>query len=273
MAYRRRNIVFGLGRSITPAVKYLIIFNVSFFIVQKVLGIDWFDILGLVPAMVFKGWIWQPVTYLFIHGSFFHLLFNMLFLWMFGNELERLWGTREFLKYYFLTGVGAGLCVAAVKFGSMIPTIGASGAVLAVILAFGLTFPEMTLYLYFIIPIKAKYFVWLALAFEFFFTLYPAGDAVSHLAHLGGMMIGLLYLQHDKFVRIAARWLKRRMDRRRVERQKKMFIEEERVRAEVDELLDKINRIGLQNLTKDERRRLDDASRYLRERAQQYQTK
>lgn len=273
MGYWRRNISFGFGRGITPAVKYLIIFNTSFFIVQQVLKIDWYNILGLSPASVFKGWIWQPVTYLFIHGNFLHLLFNMLFLWMFGVELERIWGTREFIKYYFLTGIGAGICIALIKFGSMIPTIGASGAVLAVILAFGLTFPEMTLYLYFIIPIKAKYFVLLALAFEFFFTLYPSGDTVSHLAHLGGMVIGMIYLRRDRWLTIGARWMRRQMDRRQVLKQRRLQQEEQRIQAEVDILLDKINRIGLNNLTKEERKRLDEASRYLRERSRQYQAK
>lgn len=269
MNNRYRNIRFGFGKGITPVIKNLIIFNVSFFLVQEILQIDWFHIMGLVPALVWKGWIWQLFTYMFLHGSFFHIAINMLILWMFGSELERLWGPREFLKYYFITGIGAALCTVIVNPSSGIPTIGASGAVYGLLLAYRLTFPNAIIYLYFILPIKAKYFVIIFGVLEFFASLRPSSDMVAHLAHLGGMIFGLIYLKKDDFLKLIARTLKKKAKKRQAVKMQREYEEEEKIRAEVDDLLDKINRIGLENLSKQEKKRLDEASRFLRERAKQ----
>ena len=255
----------------TPAVKYLIIFNVSFYLVQEVLQVDWYVYLGLVPALVWKGFLWQLVTYMFLHGSFMHILLNMFILWMFGGELERYWGTREFLKYYFLTGVGAGIAQVVVNPSSVIPVIGASGAIYGLLLAYGVTFPNAVIYLYFLLPIKAKYFVLIFGVIEFLATITPRGDAVAHLAHLGGMVFGLVYLKHRALTQVFARSLKTWLHKRRKKRHLREYQYEQKVRDEVDELLDKINKIGLENLSKKERKRLDEASRFLRERAKQYQ--
>ena len=270
--FQNRRYIFGFGRGITPGIKYIIIFTSCFFIVQQILNIEWFDLLGVAPLKMVKGWIWQPFTYLFIHSSFLHILFNMLFLWMFGTELERLWGTRNFLKYYFITGIGAGICIFLYNFGTNSVTMGASGAVLAVILAYGLQFPERIVLLYFVIPIKVKYLILIIIAFEFFATLTMSGSSVSYIGHLSGMLIGFVYLKRKLLTRAFARWLKQRMERRYFDRQRKMMQEEEKIRSDVDELLDKINKIGLENLTKEERNRLDEASRFLRERSKQTQS-
>ena len=250
--------------------KALIIFNASFFIVQEALGVEWFYHLGLVPAMVWKGWIWQLFTYMFIHGSFLHILLNLFVLWMFGGQLERHWGTREFLKYYFICGVGAALCTALIKPGSPIPTIGASGAIYGILLAYGLTFPNSIIYLYFLLPVKAKYFVLFFGLVEFIATIRPADDAVAHLAHLGGMVFGLFYLKRQQMAHFAARNIRKFMERRRRRREQGERESVDKIRAEVDELLDKINTMGLHNLTKQERKRLDEASRFLREKSKQY---
>ncbi|MBC8204828.1 MAG: rhomboid family intramembrane serine protease, partial [FCB group bacterium] len=186
-------------------------------------------------------------------------------------QLESFWGTKEFLKYYFLTGIGAGLTQAVVNSSSIIPVIGASGSIYGLLLAYGLTFPNSVIYLYFLLPIKAKYFVIIFGVIEFLATINPRGDAVAHLAHLGGMVIGLIYLKRHTGVKLIARSLKDILSKRRYKREVRDYHYEQQIRQEVDDLLDKINQIGLENLSKKERRRLDDASRFLRERAKRYQ--
>ena len=265
MQYNYQNVKFGFGRGITPAIKILIIFNASFFLVQEILQVDWFSLFGLVPALVWKGHVWQLVTYMFLHGSFMHILLNMFVLWMFGGQLERQWGQREFLKYYFLTGIGAGLCTVVAHPGSVIPTIGASGAVYGILLAYGLTFPNSIIYLYFLLPIKAKYFVLIFGVIEFITTISPSGDMVAHLAHLGGMIFGLVYLKRTNIVNFGVLKLKMYLHRRKMKQAVKIHQEEQKIREEIDQLLDKINKIGLENLSKGEKRRLDEASRFLRE--------
>ena len=228
---------------------------------------------GLIPEKVWNGHIWQFVTYMFLHGNFIHILINMFVLWMFGGALERLWGSKEFLRYYFFTGIGAALCTVIVNPGSPHPTIGASGAVYGLLLAYGITFPNSIIYLYFLLPIKAKYFVIIFGVLEFFASILPTTDMVAHLAHLGGMVFGLFYLKRFQMVRWFTRQLKNYLHRQNDKRERKMSMEEERVKAEVDILLDKINRIGYDNLTKQEKRRLDEASRFLRQRSKECQSK
>jgi membrane associated rhomboid family serine protease len=155
--------------------------------------------LGLRPVDVVHGLaVWQLVTYMFLHGGIGHLVVNMLTLWMFGTELEALWGTRFFVKYYMISGIGAG--VVTVLF-SLLPftyatgvyltvTVGASGAVFALLLAYGLTFPNRLIHLYMVFPIPAKYFVLLIGAISFF-----AGGAVAHVTHAGGVLVGYLLLK------------------------------------------------------------------------------
>jgi membrane associated rhomboid family serine protease len=141
--------------------------------------------------------IWQLVTYLFLHGGFMHLLFNMFTLWMFGSTLERDWGTRRFLKYYLLCGVGAGLCDVAVNaaIGNWATsTIGASGAIYGLLLAFGVMYPNATILFSFLFPIKAKYFVMIYGAMALLGSL-NINSGVSNVAHLGGMLFGYAYLK------------------------------------------------------------------------------
>ncbi len=155
--------------------------------------------LGLQPyAVVHRLYLWQLVTYLFLHGGFFHILFNMFALWMFGPDLEMLWGESEFLKFYFLTGVGAGVfdVVLTTLFGSPFSlTIGASGALYGLLLAFGLIFPDRPIFIWFVIPIKAKWFVLIIGVIEFYSELSGPGSGIAHLAHLGGMLVAFLYLR------------------------------------------------------------------------------
>ena len=159
---------------------------------------------GLTPASFFERlWIWQPLTYLFLHGGFSHILFNMLALWMFGVELERLWGTEAFVKYYAVTGLGAAasvlimalLPISGADLAYAIPTIGASGAVYGVLLAFAMHYPNRPILLALLFPIPAKYFVMIMGGFVFMSSVSSPGGGVSHSAHLGGLVVGYLYLK------------------------------------------------------------------------------
>lgn len=135
--------------------------------------------------------LWQPITYMFMHAGLDHIFFNMFALWMFGYILENYWGTRRFLFYYFVCGVGAGLL--NLLFAGVNPTVGASGAVYGILLAFGMLFPEERIYLYFLLPIKAKWFVIGYAVIELLLGV-SSMDGIAHFAHLGGMLFGLLMI-------------------------------------------------------------------------------
>ena len=132
---------WGFRFGITPAVKYLILGNAGIFILSfmfSLLGLNLSSFLGLTPVMFWRGAIWQPLTYMFLHGGIFHLLLNMLVLWMFGSTLESAWGPRKFLKFYLICGTGAGLMNAVVLAGSPVPTVGASGGIYGLLMAFAI---------------------------------------------------------------------------------------------------------------------------------------
>ena len=192
---------FGPG-GITPAVKILIITNVIAFVLNLIVGNVMTLRLGLSPQAVFEQLaLWQPFTYMFLHstGGFGHILINMLSLWMFGTELERTWGTRFFTKYYIVTGLGAAASsmLLALWFDDMYynVTVGASGAIYGLLLAYGMYFPHRPIYLYFIFPIPARVFVMIVGAIAFISSLSGPGGGVAHAAHLGGLVVGYLYLK------------------------------------------------------------------------------
>ena len=201
---RYRLNTFFSSSNFPKGVKWLLISNTAIFVLTFLLPRNeeslrsLFDWLGLWPYHVLRGFrIWQLATYLFLHGSTMHLLFNMLALWMFGSMLEQDWGTRRFLRYYFLCGAAAGVCVIAVNvvigdWGT--PTIGASGAIFGLLLAFGVLYPNQTVLMNFLFPIKAKYMVMIYAAIELLMTFGP-NTGVSTIAHLGGMLFGYLYLK------------------------------------------------------------------------------
>ncbi|NIA22975.1 MAG: rhomboid family intramembrane serine protease [Proteobacteria bacterium] len=151
---------------------------------------------GLIPRLVIgKYYYWQVFTYMFLHGGWMHIFFNMFALYIFGIEVEHYWGGKKFLEYYLICGVGAGIISLLTYYNSPIPIIGASGAIYGVVLAYGLLFPERYLYLYFFIPIKAKYLVIMFILFEFFAGISGGGDHIAHFAHLGGLLTGFIYLK------------------------------------------------------------------------------
>ena len=193
MPYYRYRFSFGYG--LTPAIKNLMIIMGAVFLVQMLVR-GWIEIyFGLVPILVWKKFfLWQLVTYMFLHGSFFHILFNLLALWMFGGELENYWGSKKFLFYFFFCGIGAGICTVVITPYQFIPVIGASGAIYGILLAFGWLFPNRLIYVYFLFPIPAKYFVIIFGLIEFFSSVGGAGGGVAHLTHLGGLLFGILYM-------------------------------------------------------------------------------
>jgi membrane associated rhomboid family serine protease len=243
----------------TSAVKYLLILNIGVFLLQLAFLDRYMGQLGLVPASVLgKGYVWQLVTYLFLHGDLLHILLNMLFLWMLGSELERFWGRREFLKYYFITGCGAGLVSVLVQPSLTRPTIGASGAIFGLIVGFAMVFPEREILFMFLIRMKAKHFAVLAAGIELVMIWQMPDAPVARFAHLGGLAIGYVYLTRE-------RWLygvKRRAGAFRASMAEAQAAREEakraRIRRELDRILDKINSEGLDALTEKERSYLKD---------------
>jgi membrane associated rhomboid family serine protease len=256
---------FGMGW--TEVVRFLILSNVTIFAVQYLFHLEpllAFNF-GLVPKLFFAGRVWQVFTYMFLHAGFTHILFNMIALWMFGSVLERTWGPKRFIQYYLITGIGGGLCYAFFNMNSLIPTVGASGAIYGLLTAYAVLFPDSVIYIWFVIPLKAKWFAIVFGAVEFFAS-FGQGSGVAHLAHLGGMVIGYVYLKRGRILprnwgHSMADWRERRQQAARWREEQNL----DKLRREVDELLDKINREGMNSLTPAEQKRLEKASRILRE--------
>jgi membrane associated rhomboid family serine protease len=188
------------------AIKALIIANVTMFVVMPFMP-SVAGSLALVPEQVLHGRVWQVVTYMFLHGNLAHIFFNMLALWMFGTELERRWGTPFFVRYYFATGIAAAL--STIVF-SLVPiamtarlyytgTIGASGAIYGLLLAYGLTFPDRPLLLFLLFPVPAKYAVMIFGGIELFLSASDIGGGVAHITHLGGLAAGYVLLRGRRF--------------------------------------------------------------------------
>ena len=192
---------FGPG-PLTPAIKAIVTANVAVFVVtylQPAVEVP----LWLNPQSVVHVQVWRVATYMFVHDGFFHILFNMLALWMFGVELERMWGSRYFTKYYFVCGIAAAMTTVLLSFVPFLGldqlyfsrTVGASGAVLGVLLAYALYFPNRPIYMYFVFPIPAKYFVAIIGAISLLSSMGGPGGGVAHTTHLGGLIGGYLFLK------------------------------------------------------------------------------
>ncbi len=234
---------------------------------------------------------WQLVTYLFLHGGFFHIFFNLLALWFFGVELENLWGTRRFLIFYFICGIGAGISNVLLTplFTTPLPTIGASGAIYGVLLAFGMLFPEVPVYVAFLFPIKAKYVVAFFIAIELFNGVMNTSDGIAHFAHLGGAFVAFIYLLYYRrsvpsFARLSDFFSREKETLVSKVRPKKKYADPHVItdvnftdvrprrdthedggfsQAKLDEILDKISASGYDSLTEDEKKILFNASKKL----------
>ncbi len=283
---------FGGFKYFPPVVKTLLISNVAVFLLTGFFGM--FRLQGIPLASIFNAYlplypigdgfeIWQLFTYMFMHGGLLHLLFNMFALWMFGMDLENDWGSRKFLSYYLLCGVGAGLSNLFISplFGAAGPTVGASGAIYGVLIAFGMTYPDRPIFLSFLVPIRARYFVMIYIFMELATTYAGTQDGIAHFAHLGGAAVGFIYLLIDQrrlpFRGMISRAAKRIVPsekvgeyssydpRRAVDAKYSDLPEpEDQVNQErIDEILDKISQNGYQSLTESEKKILFDASKKL----------
>jgi membrane associated rhomboid family serine protease len=305
--------------NIPSMTKNLLVINILAYAATWVLkgsGVDLNGLLGLHFFLASEFHVYQFLTYMFLHGSFTHILFNMFALWMFGSVIERVWGPKKFLFYYIVCGVGAGIVQELVQYGSYMAqglaayqyvnmggaqismdsyinlwtTIGASGAVYGILLAFGMIFPNERLFIIpFPFPIKAKWLIVGYIAIELFSAMSGPGDGVAHMAHLGGMLFGFLLIRYwrnhpDSSQRFGRSYgqeffdnLRRKYEER--QRNQRMHAEqtkwEERRREtdeeynqrqrqnqeEIDAILDKIRKSGYDSLTKEEKQKLFDQKR------------
>ena len=282
---------FGGFQFFPPVIKMLLISNVVIYLLASLIStlrIQGFELVDVVHSLFFlyplgDGFqIWQLVTYMFMHGGLMHLLFNMFALWMFGMELENVWGAKKFLMFYLVCGIGAGLSNLFIGplFGPGGPTVGASGAIYGVLIAFGMMFPDRPIFVYFLFPIRARYFVLIYIFLELYAGITSSMDGIAHFAHLGGAAVGYLYLLIDqrrmpfqKYFRTRQRpavvvdqyqEYPHRESRSVSDAQYYDLHEDMRTNQQrVDEILDKISQNGYQSLTDDEKKILFEASKKL----------
>lgn len=299
-------------RSIPTITKHLLIINALAFLAYFVLGrtgIDLNNLLGLHFFLASDFRLYQLFTYMFMHANLEHIFFNLFALWMFGSVVEQVWGPRKFLFYYISCGIGAGIIQEIVQFFSLYfmlssqydgigmlelfslsaadaqalnawTTVGASGAIYAVLLAFGMLFPENRIFIFPLpIPIKAKWLITGYIFIELFSALSTTSDNVAHFAHLGGMLFGYLMIRYwrkdqggsgfggfgngnspvDKFRRYWEKHTnKKANDYDRTKRETDWDYNERKKKEqeEIDRILDKIRRSGYDSLTKEEKRKL-----------------
>lgn len=259
--YNTRSSGFRIGPgAISPFIKLIIIINVCVYLLQWIWS-PMNSLFGLNPGMFFSDFpnhIFQVFTYMFLHDphSIFHLLGNMFMLWMFGTEIEYTWGTRAFARFYLIGGLMGGIFTLLFHSSSFIPTIGASGGVLSVMVAYWFMFPERLLYLYFLIPIKVKW----AIPGFIIISLLLNDPRTAHMAHLGGAAWGVFCMKRDwRFFRLGGK-LKNLRHRRQTATLHKRRREAEDIMKRVDSILDKINEVGIDNISKSDRKFLEDAS-------------
>ncbi len=249
----------------TPSgVKILIIINICVFILAQLSGQRniFFTSFGIVPFQVWNNYhIWQLFTYLFIHGGLLHIFFNMFVLWMFGKDLEYEWGKNEFLFFYFICGIGSGLITVLFSLNSIVPIVGASGAIYGLLVAYGYTYPNRIVYLYGLFPIKVKYMILGLCIMASFAFIFSKQSNVSHITHLAGMMIGFIIL----FLNIDLKTIKLKYYKIKLKKIKKEIIIKNNntlhAKLEVDKILDKLNDTGWESLTDSEEKYLTKMSK------------
>lgn len=301
--YRPRG--FGGFLSFPPIIKNLLIINGVVFFVQLLMDNLTFN--GYPAWYILNRWfalnpisgydaagepfnfqVWQLITYQFMHGGFSHILFNMFALWMFGASIEDIFGSKKFLIFYLLAGISAGLLhlfVSPLLGSAPAVTIGASGAVYGVLIAYAMFFPDNLIFLYFLIPIKAKYLIGFLVVLEFM-AVDSASSGVAHLAHLGGALFAFLYIMFDKNSYVSLKNLFNKSYYYKSKPKSDIFTnpfsrtsksknniddadfydlnnkdDEDISQAEIDEILDKISQSGYQNLTEREKKILFEASK------------
>ncbi|KMQ52182.1 Rhomboid family protein [Chitinispirillum alkaliphilum] len=257
------------------AVRYLLIANLAVFILQNIPGVGGFvETYGaLIPRNTFlQGQIWRIFTYMFLHStvSIFHIVFNMLILWMFGVEMENIWGTSKFLRFYFICGAGSALFSLfslLQPLAAVTPVIGASGAVIGVLTAYAFYYPHRQVLLFFIIPINIKVLIIGYAIYSFLFSFGVGRGTISHITHLGGILVAYIYLKYSRLVTRWATDIKETWSEKAQRAQVQEQIKNKRYfEQEVDPVLEKISKQGMDSLTKDEKRVLKKAAKMDKER-------
>ena len=261
------------GFKVLPTVvKHLLIINVLMYFAyyvllkQGIINLNYYLGIWRLSTGLFR--IWQPLTYMFMHGSFDHLFFNMFSLWMFGSALENFWGSKRFLFYYLVCGIGAGLLNMLVP-GAHV-SVGASGAVYALLLAFGMMWPNNYIYLYFLVPIRTKWFIIGMIVIELFEGIFRSTDGIAHFAHLGGMLIGFLIILYwkrhggmtgDFSIK---NWFNSLKNRKKYTRYEEVYdkvprsdeeynYQKAQKERDIDAILDKVAKSGYESLSKEEK--------------------
>lgn len=245
---------------ITPLIKALLIANGIIFLIQVLSSLNIAETFGLTPAIFYKefpNYFYQPLTYMFLHAGLFHLFWNMFALWMFGTEIESAWGRKSFLFFYILCGLGGAFLSLVFTPYSPATIMGASGAIYGILAAYWLMFPNR--YFIFPIPMKVKY----AIPLFALITFVAGGARIAHLAHLGGALVGLAYIKLDWRLYRPLSWWRNLKYKRKTAKQQKRRMEAEEVMKRVDAILDKINEVGIENISDEDQRFLNDASQIL----------
>ncbi len=272
MPHYEQKFQFGFGGGLTPMVRNIMVATSAIWIAQLFANSYLLEIFALQPLSIQNYFtIWQVVTYMFLHGSFFHLFFNMFALWMFGCEIERTLGSSKFLQYYLLTGIAGGLTQLFVNWGTPSIIYGASGAIYGVLVAFGILFPHriVTLLLFFVLPIQIKartlvaIFIGISILLGFKSQLIGTSGGTAHFAHLGGAFAGYLllrgrYIYSGMLIKIATYQQQKREERERIRKESI-----HRKRKEIDEILDRINEVGYENIAQEDKDFLKQASEFL----------
>ncbi|MBI4721323.1 MAG: rhomboid family intramembrane serine protease [Chitinivibrionia bacterium] len=253
--YFERRPVWG-GFSTGSMVTKIVLANVIVYILQQIFSAQFTRLFALTPRMlVERYYVWQIFSYMFLHFGFWHLLFNMFIVWMFGSPLEAMWGKRRFLEYYLACGIGG--AVFSIFFTYNHITLGASAAGFGLLLAYAMLFPDNYIYIWFLFPVKAKHLVLFIAVLQLLQGISgPTG--IAYFAHLGGMAAGLLFFRKEMscwriFSRSGSAW-RIRTGTRESER-------EDRERRKVDSILDAIASKGYDNLSATEKRILEHYSR------------
>lgn len=261
--YSWRSPLTAFSGRLTPTVKKIIIINVAIFIVIHLFSrFPWFAVFGLVPYFVFaRLMLWQLFTYMFFHGGLWHLVINMLMLLFFGCDIERSWGRKQFLFYYFFTGIGAGLCSYLTSFRSPIPVVGASGAIFGLLVAYAMMFPDTVVFLFLFFPMRIRHVVFVLGGINLLGALTNPDAGIAYFAHIGGGLFGYLYLKNEwiryKFSSYFSLFnFKQRSRQRKIETKQ---LEDLELEKEIDHILEKISKYGMRRLSRKERKILEKA--------------
>ncbi len=274
----------GGGMGLPKAVKSLLIANVAIFFISAVVRFNWNGLFGLVPYLVtHKLFVWQFFTYMFLHGGIGHIFWNMFGLWMFGAELEYNWGSKDFLQYYVICGIGGGVLVWLTSFTGLsnpvATTIGASGAIFGILAAFGMMWPDRMIFVLGILPMRAINFVIIFGVLNLLQGLTGTGGNIAVFAHVGGAVTGFVYLKFGwRIMAYVESWWDNLRESFRAQSKGFKVVDGGRkkkgsggrssngaphpdLRDEVDRILDKIAHDGMDSLNDRERRILEDASK------------